>query len=242
MPKVVPSYKAKAHRRILEAATEVFAVKGFHASTMDDIAKRVGVSKGALYLYFKSKEQLFRAILDSEETFLTDFLSRALRIDYLEHNAATIFDQVAKAQELHLALTYDLMAEASRNPKLLDIIRQHTKREIRVAEDFIRVLRKKKVVRNDIDLRTQSLGITGLFLGLMLLSPMVRDREDIRKAWADTVKMLVLPANPPPAKAGGVSDKLRSSLEQGGQNVHRTRISPQSIHPKAESRAPRRNS
>jgi len=41
----------------------VFAEKGFAAAKLDEIAKRAGVSKGTLYLYFKDKEQLFRAVV-----------------------------------------------------------------------------------------------------------------------------------------------------------------------------------
>src|ERR1700750_2342656 len=51
-------------REICAAALEVFAEKGFAAAKLDEIAKRAGVSKGALYLYFETKEQLFRAVVD----------------------------------------------------------------------------------------------------------------------------------------------------------------------------------
>jgi AcrR family transcriptional regulator len=46
----------------VEAARVVFAKKGYHDATMDDVAKEVGVSKGALYSYFKSKEDLLKEI------------------------------------------------------------------------------------------------------------------------------------------------------------------------------------
>ena len=63
MPKVVPEYKEEARSRILNAANKVFAEKGYHEATMEDIAKRLGVSKGAIYLYFSSKEDLFEAMV-----------------------------------------------------------------------------------------------------------------------------------------------------------------------------------
>lgn len=50
-------------REICSAALEVFAEKGFAAAKLDEIARRAGVSKGTLYLYFKDKEQLFRAVV-----------------------------------------------------------------------------------------------------------------------------------------------------------------------------------
>ena len=48
---------------ICAAALEVFAEKGFAAARLDEIAKRAGVSKGTLYLYFQDKADLFRAVI-----------------------------------------------------------------------------------------------------------------------------------------------------------------------------------
>jgi AcrR family transcriptional regulator len=48
---------------ILEAALTVFAEKGFAAARMDDIARRAGVTKGTIYLYFPSKEDLFKSLV-----------------------------------------------------------------------------------------------------------------------------------------------------------------------------------
>jgi AcrR family transcriptional regulator len=61
-----PRWKRRAEdrpREICAAALEVFAEKGFAAAKLEEIAKRAGVSKGTLYLYFKDKEQLFRAVI-----------------------------------------------------------------------------------------------------------------------------------------------------------------------------------
>lgn len=48
---------------IVAAAVEVFAEKGFALAKLDEIAARAGVSKGALYLYFDTKEDIFRAVV-----------------------------------------------------------------------------------------------------------------------------------------------------------------------------------
>ena len=50
-------------QEILEAALSVFAEKGFAATRMEDIAQRARVSKGTIYLYFESKEAVFKALL-----------------------------------------------------------------------------------------------------------------------------------------------------------------------------------
>jgi AcrR family transcriptional regulator len=49
---------------IVSAALDLFVEKGFAATTMEQIAARAGVTKGTVYLYFRSKEDLFRAVLE----------------------------------------------------------------------------------------------------------------------------------------------------------------------------------
>src|SRR6476646_6272806 len=50
-------------QEILEAALKVFAEKGFAAARMDEVARRAGVTKGTIYLYFPSKEELFKSLV-----------------------------------------------------------------------------------------------------------------------------------------------------------------------------------
>jgi AcrR family transcriptional regulator len=59
-----PDVRDERKRQILNAAEEVFSEKGLNQARMDDIAHRTGLSKGTLYLYFKSKSDLIIAILD----------------------------------------------------------------------------------------------------------------------------------------------------------------------------------
>src|SRR5271168_794258 len=47
---------------IIGAALEEFADRGFAAARLEDIARRAGISKGSLYLYFETKEDIFRAV------------------------------------------------------------------------------------------------------------------------------------------------------------------------------------
>lgn len=61
-----PKWRRRSQARpgeIVQAALEVFAEKGFAAAKLDDIAARAGISKGALYLYFETKEDIFRAVV-----------------------------------------------------------------------------------------------------------------------------------------------------------------------------------
>src|SRR6476469_1611223 len=52
-------------KQILDAAFAVFAERGLAAARLEDIAKRAGLSKGTIYLYFPNKEELFREVVRS---------------------------------------------------------------------------------------------------------------------------------------------------------------------------------
>src|SRR6516164_895653 len=51
---------------ILDAALAAFAERGFAATRLDDVAARAGITKGTLYLYFRNKEDLFKAVVRQE--------------------------------------------------------------------------------------------------------------------------------------------------------------------------------
>lgn len=65
MPKVSQAYKEEKIKDILHHALHCFADKGFEAATIDDIVKRSGMSKGSIYNYFTSKEEIYLRILES---------------------------------------------------------------------------------------------------------------------------------------------------------------------------------
>jgi AcrR family transcriptional regulator len=80
----IPKFRRRAEARpdeVLDAALELFIEQGFPQTRVDDIAKRAGISKGAVYLYFESKEKILeglvrRAIVpiaDTALSFLKDY-------------------------------------------------------------------------------------------------------------------------------------------------------------------------
>jgi AcrR family transcriptional regulator len=64
MPRVTHEHEQQVRQRILAAALRVFGVHGFHRSTMQDVVRESGLSVGAIYTYFKSKDELFLSICD----------------------------------------------------------------------------------------------------------------------------------------------------------------------------------
>lgn len=70
--------KAERRTNILAAAKEVFADKGYHATTIADIARAAGLSYGSIYLYYDSKETLFHELMTAEAAALQDHIDSAI--------------------------------------------------------------------------------------------------------------------------------------------------------------------
>jgi len=64
---------------ILKAARKVFARRGYDGATMDDVAEACSIAKGTLYLYFKSKRQIYLGVLKEDLHSLRDETGRAIQ-------------------------------------------------------------------------------------------------------------------------------------------------------------------
>lgn len=64
MPRITAAHEQEVRDRIVAAAVRVFSDKGFHSSTIADVCRESGLSVGAIYTYFASKEALFRQSCD----------------------------------------------------------------------------------------------------------------------------------------------------------------------------------
>jgi AcrR family transcriptional regulator len=64
LPKISDAKRESRRRQILEAALSCFSENGFHQTGMADIVRRSGLSQGAVYLYFQSKDDLIEALAD----------------------------------------------------------------------------------------------------------------------------------------------------------------------------------
>ena len=82
-------------QEILEAALAVFAEKGFAATRMDDIAVRAGVTKGTIYLYFDSKEEVFKSLV--RQTIGDTLTQIADRVAAYEGSARALLITVLRA-------------------------------------------------------------------------------------------------------------------------------------------------
>lgn len=72
-PKVPDTYKEEKRAALLQSALACFAQEGYQATTMDDIVRYAGVSKGMIYNYFPSKESMYLQLLEAQtDTFMEE--------------------------------------------------------------------------------------------------------------------------------------------------------------------------
>jgi AcrR family transcriptional regulator len=108
-------------REILEAALDCFAERGFAATRLEDVAARAGVTKGTAYLYFKNKEELFKAVVSGYLVPAIEQFEVAARTpgpvsELLTSIAAMFFEKVYNTK--FSALPKLVIAEASNFPEL----------------------------------------------------------------------------------------------------------------------------
>jgi TetR/AcrR family transcriptional regulator, repressor for uid operon len=125
MPKLKPETQLARRGSILDAAEMCFARAGFHRTTMHDICKEAGVSPGALYVYFNSKEDLIAGICDRERAAFDEkiaVLSSAPDfLAALEKIAQYYFVETPVQKRL---VGVEMGVEATRNGKVASICHQ----------------------------------------------------------------------------------------------------------------------
>src|SRR5210317_1732005 len=122
-----PRYQRRKRDRpqeITEAAFAAFAEKRFTATKVEEVAQRAGVSKGLLYLYFKTKEELFKAVVRSVVMPRVDALEAELDRSDMTAEAfirGPVLDFMKQVPGSPVSVVIRLMiAEAPKHPDLVE--------------------------------------------------------------------------------------------------------------------------
>lgn len=119
MPKLTDQQTAQRRTRILDAAERCFGRDGFHRTTMQAICKEAGISAGALYLYFASKEALIEGLTSRDrDEILAQFAAASGAGDFLGLIGALLENCILAQPREKAALCIEIGAEATRNPAI----------------------------------------------------------------------------------------------------------------------------
>lgn len=138
MPRISEQDKVVRRQRLVDAAWRRLATNGYHETTVDDVCDEAGVSKGAFYGYFSTKQDLFLALMDEETDALNRVaadlaerpLSGAERVRRFTQAMLRVGDDPSRVQ-----LRADLWSALSADPGMRD-------RFAEAVEDRRRVLRE----------------------------------------------------------------------------------------------------
>lgn len=200
--------------RILDAAARLITHYGFDKTTVSDIAEAAGISKGAVYLHYKSKEALFEALIIREsETILEDMLTSIER----DPNAGSIFGlyqhailAVMRSPLIHAVVTRDqrVVGEMARKLKDTGIGAQGNL----IRYEMVAQLQAANVIRQDLDAVEVSYVLALIRYGFLTIGQVIPEdqRPPIDRVGQTLGEILERGLAPPD---GGDREKGKAALE-----------------------------
>ena len=178
----VTDKKSRTRAQILQAALACFADKGYHQTSMDDIVTKSGLSKGALYWHFKSKQELFVSLIEwyifafGEEAFHagTEEMSATEKI-----RAIMMFFIDSSEQYIpFFKITIDFWAQTSEDEQLRAIFDEM----IDKFQQQLGALFEEGVANGEfrpVDIPNLALALIATLDALALYTPLLSDKIDI---------------------------------------------------------------
>lgn len=198
MPKVVPEYKEAAKERIIKAAFKIFTKKGYHETTMDDIAKELGVSKAALYQYFKNKKDLLNEIVLSYHTMFRE----VLKSSFGKNTQSTIEEEgshaLLKKYRLHHEMLFELIAIAGHDEEIKQSLKNEYEKDIQIIEEVLLQQQKNGNIKLKIEANTLAQLYLALYVGMSMKVIMGDDSVEIHRVWSNAIGAMMSSADKKP--------------------------------------------
>jgi len=175
---IAATVRAKRERRkdarpgeLLAAALELFVEKGFAATRAEEVAKRAGVSKGTLFLYFSSKEELFKAVVRENISgrfteWNAEFESfRGSTADLLRYSVRAWWERIGSTKVS--GITKLMMSEASNFPELASFYQHEV---IQPGSDLIRRVLQRGVDSGEFEPMDLKYGVYSVLAPMLFLA------------------------------------------------------------------------
>jgi len=189
--------------RILDAAAELMLRWGYNKTTIDDIARLAGVAKGTIYLHWKTREDLFLALMKREYVRLAQDIQQRIASDpegatfqgITKHSMlATMKNPLMKAVLLR---DTDLLGEWTRNEYASETFSQQFDQSLALFELY----QSRGAVRADLDVRRLVYMLDAITIGFLVIKQYMPDGftysdEEVADMTADAVKRTFEPSVP----------------------------------------------
>ncbi len=173
MPKVSLQHLESRRQQILDAASECFAARGFHRTTMQDIVRQSGLSPGAIYSYFRSKDEIVEAITDARHEREKALIVEALETRRLSESITLLRDAFVgelrdPAARERRRLGVEIWAEALRNPVIHRLVREGVDEPLKLFTQLISRAQMRGEFPAELDPESFGRVMIALFQGFVL--------------------------------------------------------------------------
>jgi AcrR family transcriptional regulator len=173
MPKVSKQYLEARCSEILDAAVVCFARSGFHKATMRDIVRESGMSAGAIYNLFSSKQEIVAAIVSRRHDEERRIFEQALKQPTLAKSLEDIRDHFLSdlnipKQRMRRRVTVQLWAEAQHDSKLRKVAKDTFAKPFKLLRDLLREGQRRGEIATRIDADAMARFLIAAFHGLVL--------------------------------------------------------------------------
>ena len=173
MPHVPEAYLQARRDQITEAAYRCFAEKGFQRATMRDICAAAGLSRGAVYNYFHSKDDIIAASGEEDRRRSAEMIASAAAADVDDPlgNLARVLLSLANEPEVahYGVVTFDLVSESSRSPEIAEGFRSSQDTIVAQLVDLVEHQQARGSISASLDPQAIAMVLTAMFQGFKFL-------------------------------------------------------------------------
>jgi AcrR family transcriptional regulator len=197
MPKVSKQYLEARCSEILDAAVVCFARSGFHKATMRDIVRESGMSAGAIYNLFSSKQEIVAAIASRRHEEERRIFEKARKQPTLAKSLEDIRDHFLSdlnnpRQRMRRRVTVQLWAEAQHDANLEKVARDTFAKPYKLLRDLLTEGQRRGEIARRIDAGAMARFLIAAFHGLVLQTEW--DERLVIKTQLDIFNVLLLAA------------------------------------------------
>jgi AcrR family transcriptional regulator len=172
MPKISQKERQDRRLHILDVATRCFARQGFHRTSMEDIVRELKSSPGALYCYFRGKNDIVAAIAEQrhqrESALLAELLASGDAYEGLQNLAHGFFEMLQDAKERERRkVTIQIWAESLRDKRIRKIVERGIRQRDMLTASF-RSAQQKGQLAEDLNPDAFSRVLLALLQGFLL--------------------------------------------------------------------------
>ncbi|MEN6442986.1 MAG: TetR/AcrR family transcriptional regulator [Methanoregula sp.] len=193
MPRINAEYREDAKKKIIAAALEIAAEKSWDAVTMEAIAKKVGVTKGALYAYFENSEALLREVSVELIRKIRDGFTSVFDKDedihvVLEKIAGFIFDD----QRPYASIFIQFVSRLPQDSRFRDQFSRMFDENILLVAEYLARKKDENQIHPATDLDSAARAILGVTIGLRITEVVLgKDARKTKQVWIESVERIL---------------------------------------------------